>query len=177
MAPKAGGVKKLEGPTGRNARRASAKKTNSTTMEDVEPAIHPSQSSSDDGLMATIAQQMQASMEKKKKEREAKLLQMAQTELSKVFAEKAHDFADGVKDIEKIYTNFKDTYATNEDHIRRLWEAILNEQAKFQSFIEEKQELTSERERHRETEHIQALAHCRKACEESQRLVQSLGSS
>ncbi|THH02314.1 hypothetical protein EW145_g6764 [Phellinidium pouzarii] len=165
---------------GRNARNRIMKKSNSMAMDDIDPIMHPSQSgSSDDGVMATIAQQMQASMEKKKREKEIKFLQATQAELSKTLSERAHEFSDGVAGIDKSFTNFQDAYAANEDHIRKLWDAILQEQLKLQVSIAPICRVafvatTADREKKREQEHIRALAHGRKACEEFQRLIDSL---
>ncbi|KAH8115117.1 hypothetical protein DFH11DRAFT_1688705 [Phellopilus nigrolimitatus] len=167
-------AKKSGNTTSKNVRNANPKKTGTTAMEDIDPIVHPSQSSSDDGMMATIAQQMQVSMEKKKKEKEVKFLQTAQVELTRNLSEKAHDFADGVAEMDKIFSDFQDAYAANEDHIRKLWDAILKEQLRLQVLIEEKQTAVVEREKRREEEHIQALTHGRKACEEFQRLIDSL---
>ncbi|KAI5115457.1 hypothetical protein M0805_001279 [Coniferiporia weirii] len=162
------------GAAGRNTRGTNTQKANSMTMEDIDPIMHPSQSSSDDGMMATIAQQMQASMEKKKKEKEAKFLQTAQAELTRTLSERAHEFADNVAEIDRIFSDFQDAYAVNEDNIRKLWDSILREQLKLQAFVNAKKKNAEECEKEREQEHIRALARGRKGCEEFQRLIDSL---
>ncbi|KAL5524929.1 hypothetical protein ACEPAF_8798 [Sanghuangporus sanghuang] len=167
MAPNANANRKVAASSGRNVRNASIKKSNTGTLgiDDLDPIVQPSQSSSDDGMMATIAQKMQTSMEKRKKEREVRFLQAAQLEFSRILSEKAHELQDGVAEIDKIYSSFQDAYVANEDNIRRLWTAILEEQLKLHDLVDEKHRSTIEDEKCREKDHIQALAHCRKACE------------
>ncbi|KLO08036.1 hypothetical protein SCHPADRAFT_944781 [Schizopora paradoxa] len=143
-------------------------------QDDNDDVPQPSQSSSDDGLMATIAQQMQLSMEKKKKEKEGRVLQNAQKELIRIIRDKAQEFTDMAAGLDQIFEAFQLEYATNEDTIRKLWEAILKEQLKLHKIIEEKQKKASEYEQQREQKHIKALALGRKACEESNRLINSL---
>ncbi|KAL5478690.1 hypothetical protein ACEPAI_1967 [Sanghuangporus weigelae] len=176
MAPNANANRRVAASSGRNARNASIKKSNTGTLgiDDLDPVVQPSQSSSDDGIMANIAQQMQTSMEKKKKEREVRFLQAAQSEFSRILSEKAHELQDGVAEIDKIYVGFQDAYVANEDNIRRLWTAIFEEQLKLHDLVDEKHGSTIEGEKRREKDHIQSLTHCRKACEESQRLIDLL---
>lgn len=115
-------------------------------------------------------------MEKKKKEKEARFLQAAQNELSRVvrfvastitffkaslcssfrcqsehtnlrklfpmcascyFPElNTHDHTSLYpSQSDKIFLDFQDAYAANEDHIRKLWEEIAKEQLKLQVFL------------------------------------------
>ncbi|OCB87960.1 hypothetical protein A7U60_g4917 [Sanghuangporus baumii] len=101
MAPNANANRKVAASSGRNVRNASIKKSNTGTLgiDDLDPIVQPSQSSSDDGMMATIAQKMQTSMEKRKKEREVRFLQAAQLEFSRILSEKAHELQDGVAEM------------------------------------------------------------------------------
>ncbi|KAL5498112.1 hypothetical protein ACEPAH_2242 [Sanghuangporus vaninii] len=101
MAPNANANRKVAASSRRSARNASIKKSNTGTLgiDDLDPIVQPSQSSSDDGMMATIAQKMQTSMEKRKKEREVRFLQAAQLEFSRILSEKAHELQDGVTEM------------------------------------------------------------------------------
>ncbi|PAV15579.1 hypothetical protein PNOK_0843700 [Pyrrhoderma noxium] len=172
MAPTAGNSRKNVGLSTKTQRNG-ARSMNSTAMEDID-SVGLSQSSSDDGIMATIAQQMQATMEKKKKEKETKFLHAAQSELSKLLSEKASSFSNNVNEINKIFSEFQDAYARNEDQIRKLLDAILKEQLNLQIIFDEKNKNSIDMEKRREKEHIQALTRGRKACEEFDRLVGSL---
>lgn len=125
-------------------------------------------------MMAAIAQQMQVSMEKKKKEKEAKFFQAAKTELNQMVDDRAAEFVECVAEIDGIYSDFQVAYATTEDDIRRLWIQILEEQKKLQALAVAKRKSNVEREMRREQGHTKALTHARKACEDMERLIVSL---
>ncbi|TDL16359.1 hypothetical protein BD410DRAFT_832128 [Rickenella mellea] len=142
--------------------------------DDGDAALPFSQASSDDGMMAAIAQQMQVSMEKKKKEKEMKLLQAAKNEMNKLVDDKAAEFTECVAEMDGIYSDFQFAHASAEDDIRKLWIQILEEQKKLQALAIAKYKSNVEREKRREQDHIKAMTHARKACEDMQRLIASL---
>ncbi|OBZ74415.1 hypothetical protein A0H81_05376 [Grifola frondosa] len=107
--------------------------------------------SSDDstGIMAAVAQQMQSSWEKKRREKEAKFLQISKVELEKCITAKRDEYTNAVADMERIYEKFVLEYAQVEDDIRKIWIQLLKEQQKLLALAEHKhkQMLASEKER------------------------------
>ncbi|KAK2460479.1 hypothetical protein APHAL10511_007485 [Amanita phalloides] len=78
-----------------------------------------------------IAQQLAAAKERKREERELKLLKAAERHLEKELAKPVDAFMAMVKNVEQIYADFLMDYATCEDEIRSLWKQLLEEHKKL----------------------------------------------
>jgi len=131
-------------------------------------------SSDDAGLMAVVAQEMQSSWEKKRKEKEGRFLQQAKSELDACISSTTAEFADAVTEIDGIYEKFVFDYAAVEDEIRQIWVQLLAEQQKLLRLAEQKYKSTAEHENEREKGQVQGMAIAKRAMEDFNRLIQSL---
>ncbi|KIP11574.1 hypothetical protein PHLGIDRAFT_456401 [Phlebiopsis gigantea 11061_1 CR5-6] len=86
---------------------------------------------SDDNFAATIAQQVQSSWEKKKRESEARFLSTAKAELDRGGRERSREFVKEVDEMQAIMERFVSDYAAIEDKIRALWQQLLHAQDQY----------------------------------------------
>ncbi|OCH91325.1 hypothetical protein OBBRIDRAFT_792374 [Obba rivulosa] len=134
--------------------------------------------SSDDGaMMLAVAQQMQTSWEKKKREKEARFLQTTKAELDKCISGRIDEFANAVAEMNSIYEKFVTDYAAVEDEIRKIWVQILGEQQTIPTIADKKQTANIESDKQREREQVQGMAIAKKAMEDYNRLICSLEQS
>ncbi|KII92288.1 hypothetical protein PLICRDRAFT_37074 [Plicaturopsis crispa FD-325 SS-3] len=116
---------------------ASNRRTNAQKKQDISddidnfPEASQGSNGSDDANMEAIIKQMHVSMDKKKKEKETKFLQLSKKEIDKRFTEKARVVQDGVKEIDNATQYFHQKYAECQDTIRDLWIQIQDEQQKL----------------------------------------------
>ncbi|EPQ55784.1 hypothetical protein GLOTRDRAFT_138576 [Gloeophyllum trabeum ATCC 11539] len=160
------------------ASKAKAKAKRKDTSEEADEVLVLSQQSgsSDDhgNMLAVVAQQMQVSWEKKKKDKEAKFLQVAKREVDKIVTQHADRFSNAVEEINTVYEQFVAEYAAAEDEIRALWTAIAKEQQAFIELAMEKKESGLHREKEREESQLDGMASCKRACEDLGSLITSL---
>jgi len=125
--------------------------------------------------MMVVAQQMQTSWEKKRREKETKFLQVAKAELDKCISARSTEFAKAVAEI--IYQKFVTDYAVAEDEIRKIWLETLAEQQTLPTTAEKKHKAYIESDKQRERGQVQAMAVVKKAVEDAHRLISSLEQS
>ncbi|CAL1702976.1 unnamed protein product [Somion occarium] len=135
-----------------------------------------STSSDDNGIMAAVTQQMQATWEKKRKENEAKFLTLAKAELDRS-DEKADEFIEVTEKMDSIYARFLMDYASISDDIRRIMVALLDEHSSLLELARRKRKTIDEANRQREKGQVQGLAMTKKAVEDCNRLICSLDPS
>ncbi|KAI0727782.1 hypothetical protein C8Q72DRAFT_838585, partial [Fomitopsis betulina] len=137
-------------------------------------ALLDSQSSDDTDLMAVVAQKMQSSWEKQRKEKEMAYLNDAQNILDQCLESHREDFMGAVADMSTTYEKFVQDYAVVEDTIRKLLLQLSREQQKIRDLAEAKHKKMVESEKARESGHVQGLAVAKKAMEDFNRLANSL---
>ncbi|KAI0920437.1 hypothetical protein AcV5_010168 [Taiwanofungus camphoratus] len=133
-----------------------------------------SMSSDDAGVMAAVAQQMQTSWEKKRKEKENTFFQEAKVELSKCVSTRTDKFAEAIEEMNGVYEKFVLDYASVEDNIRKLWAQLLEEQEKLLNLSEQKHRRLIETEKEREKGQVQGMAMAKKAMEDFNQLINLL---
>ncbi|KDQ54497.1 hypothetical protein JAAARDRAFT_38168, partial [Jaapia argillacea MUCL 33604] len=146
-------------------------------LEEILQLSQQSASSDDAGLVAFVTQHYQASVEKKKKEKEAKFIQWVNQELDKCLSQHMQRFAKNVEEMNAAYEGFTMEYAAAEDEIRSIWSQILNEQRKLLVHVEEKVKVSLEANTEREEGHVEGLVSAKSACEDMSRLIVSLNPS
>ncbi|KAF9813291.1 hypothetical protein IEO21_05675 [Rhodonia placenta] len=124
--------------------------------------------------MTVVAQQMQNSWEKKRKDKEAKYFQEAQALLTKCIAQRTEEFTEAAEELDDKYEKFVLEYASVEDEIRNLWTQLLKEQQKLLLLAEQKHQGVRECEKERERGQVQGMAIAKKAMEDCSRLVTTL---
>ncbi|KAH7096833.1 hypothetical protein BKA62DRAFT_718298 [Auriculariales sp. MPI-PUGE-AT-0066] len=80
-----------------------------------------SQGSDDTMITAAIVKQMQANMDKKRKDKESKLLKLIQRDIDDALNTTREQFAKTVNDFQAEYENFQLKLAEIEDGIRKTW--------------------------------------------------------
>ncbi|OSD03657.1 hypothetical protein PYCCODRAFT_1434045 [Trametes coccinea BRFM310] len=130
--------------------------------------------SDDVGIMAAVAAQMQSSWEKKRKEKEAKFLQMAKADLDKCVTARLDEFNVAVAQLNGAYDKFVMEYAKADDKIRKLWLQLQHEQEKLLMFSEKKHKAMSDNDRERERGQVKGMAVTKKAVEDFGKLITSL---
>ncbi|GBE87138.1 hypothetical protein SCP_1003850 [Sparassis crispa] len=133
-------------------------------------------SSDDAGLMAVVAQEMQTSWEKKRKEKEGRFLQLAKNELESRISATTDELASTVAEINGIYEKFVLEYASIDDDIRRIWVELLREQQRLLVLAQQKHKFMAERDKEREKGQVQGMAIAKRAMEDFNRLISSLQS-
>ncbi|TCD60200.1 hypothetical protein EIP91_010550 [Steccherinum ochraceum] len=136
-----------------------------------------SQDSDDAGMMELVAQKMQTSWEKKRKDQEQKFLQGAKTELAVCGNGHAEEFASAIKQMDSIYEQFLMDYATICDDIRRILTGIAEEQKKFMTVMTRQQKSVIESDKEREASQINGLAMAKKAIADHLDLIEALSPS
>ncbi|KAH9893949.1 hypothetical protein C8Q73DRAFT_693890 [Cubamyces lactineus] len=139
-----------------------------------DKASQQSHSSDDAGIMAVVAAQMQTSWEKKRKEKETRFLQTAKSDLDKCIASRLEEFNTAVAEINAAYDKFVFEYAQVDDHIRRLWLQLQQEQQKILTLSERKNKTVSDNDREREAGQVKGMAIAKKAVEDFGKLVASI---
>ncbi|KAJ3525303.1 hypothetical protein NM688_g8422 [Phlebia brevispora] len=130
---------------------------------DAKPSL--SQSSDDTGFMAAMAQQVQSTWQKKKKENEEKFLQTAKKELEKCGASRAEEFTEVLEEMQAIYEQFAMDYAKAEDSIRAKWQQLLDVQEKCLQYSKNKHTMVVEADKAREKGQVKGMAISKKAVE------------
>ncbi|EPS97308.1 hypothetical protein FOMPIDRAFT_1052520 [Fomitopsis schrenkii] len=124
--------------------------------------------------MAVVAQTMQSSWEKQRKEKEIAFFKNAQNTLDECLASHREDFLGAVADMNAAYEKFVQDYAVVEDEIRKLLLQLSREQQKIRDLAEAKHKKMVESEKVRERGHVQGMAVAKKAMEDFNRLANSL---
>ncbi|KAI0078444.1 hypothetical protein K474DRAFT_1706496 [Panus rudis PR-1116 ss-1] len=124
--------------------------------------------------MSTVAQQMQTTWEKKKRENETKFIEIAKTDLRYSGSASAKVFASEVQRMNAIYDDFLLEYAGICDEIRKTMVAISDENQAFLCMLQEKINKIAESDKEREKGQIQSMAMAKKAVEDATRLIESL---
>ncbi|PCH43038.1 hypothetical protein WOLCODRAFT_153090 [Wolfiporia cocos MD-104 SS10] len=129
--------------------------------------------------MAAVAQQMQSTWEKKRKEKETKYFQEMKASLDHCVSSdriltRTTEFREAGDEMNALYEKFVMDCATVEDEIRKLWEQLLSEQRKLLTLAEQKHKRVMESENERERGQVQGMAIAKRAIEDFNKLVTSL---
>ncbi|KAJ8482558.1 hypothetical protein ONZ51_g5284 [Trametes cubensis] len=143
----------------------------SKRLTDISRRLHSSPIAA---TMQVVAAQMQTSWEKKRKEKKTKFLQSAKSDLDKCIASRLEEYNTAVAEINAAYDKFVLEYAQMDDHIRRLWLQLQQEQQKLLALSEKKNKTMSDNDRERETGQVKGMAIAKKAVEDFGKLVASL---
>ncbi|KAJ3876112.1 hypothetical protein F5051DRAFT_454064 [Lentinula edodes] len=92
-----------------------------------------SNGSEDNAFQLAFAEQYIATREKKKKEQQRKFLAGAKKLVSKEIKSSAEVITEAARSVEELFQAFTINYATEEDCIRNLWLAIVEEERKLQN--------------------------------------------
>ncbi|KAI0042637.1 hypothetical protein FA95DRAFT_1682437 [Auriscalpium vulgare] len=157
-------------------RAAKAKQTPTAAADvDIDSFFASQQSTgSDDGMMTLIAQQVQASLEKKNKQRDAKYVQATKNELQKVLKGRAAEVLELKDELSGRVEDFMTEYAENEDAIRALWLDISKHRDELMTSTRKEGDQLAEAERSRAEECVGPLTRYKAACDEVNRTVASL---
>lgn len=120
---------------------------------------------SDDNFAATMAQQVQSSWEKKKRENEARFLATAQKELDACGKQKATLFVREAEEMQAILDRFASDYAAVEDKIRGLWQELLVSQSRALESDKKRYAEAIEWDKDREKGQVRGMAISKKAVE------------
>ncbi|KAI0370845.1 hypothetical protein BV20DRAFT_965894 [Pilatotrama ljubarskyi] len=124
--------------------------------------------------MAAVAAQMQTSWEKKRKEKETKFLQEARAELDKCITTRLEEYNAAIADINATHEKFVLEYAQVEDHIRKMWLQLQQEQSRTLILSEKKYKEMADNDRDREKGQVKGMAIAKKAVEDFGKLTCSL---
>ncbi|KAH9948470.1 hypothetical protein B0H21DRAFT_235023 [Amylocystis lapponica] len=124
-----------------------------------------SSGSDDAGIMAVVAQQMQSSWEKSRKEKEAKFFQEAKAGLNHWTIATSDEYSRAIAEMNGIYEKFVSDYAAVEDDIRKIWVQLLKEQQTLLVLAEKKHKHMIESDKEREKGQVQGMAIAKKAME------------
>ncbi|KAF7969241.1 hypothetical protein HWV62_27448 [Athelia sp. TMB] len=138
------------------------------------PMSQGSMSSSDADLVAVVAQQMKAASEKKRKDKDKRFLQFAEKELNKTIVKKQEEFAKNAEEIADLFENFVVSYASAEDDIRKIWVKIQEEQKTLLNIVARLHTSAILQSSEREQGQLKGLANVKRACEDSQKLLEKL---
>ncbi|KAF7965375.1 hypothetical protein HWV62_44097 [Athelia sp. TMB] len=157
------------------------------------PMSQGSMSSSDADLVAVVAQQMKgepvcglstrmaqlmrqnvAASEKKRKDKDKRFLQFAEKELNKTIVKKQEEFAKNTEEIADLFENFVVSYASAEDDIRKIWVKIQEEQKTLLHIVARQHASAILQSSEREQGQLKGLANVKRACEDSQKLLEKL---
>ncbi|CAE6448376.1 hypothetical protein ACGC1H_005529 [Rhizoctonia solani] len=135
--------------------------------------INLSQSSNVDGgeEAMSLLIKAQATVAKNKKAKEAQCLNGTKDMLNSVLQACAQDYADGVTELENLYSAFQMELAASYDRERKYWLEAVAEQETFKSSLEEFIRVCQENEEIREREHIEALAVARSGMNNAKSVV------
>ncbi|KAK7680862.1 hypothetical protein QCA50_016172 [Cerrena zonata] len=125
-------------------------------------------------IMSMVTHQLQSNWEKKRKDHEAKFLDVSKAELSQVAADRVEDFTDITSQMDSIYAQFLLEYATVCDDIRRAMVSLLEDQQQLIELVRKKSNGIQEADREREKDHVQGMAVVKKAVQDSNQLLRSL---
>ncbi|TBU59875.1 hypothetical protein BD310DRAFT_923900 [Dichomitus squalens] len=128
----------------------------------------------DTGFMAAVAAQMQSSWEKKRREKESKFVRHAKEELDKCLLARIEEYTAAVTEINGAYDKFVFEYAQVEDHIRKLWLELQQEQQALLVTSEKRHKLAVEREGEREKGQVKGMAMAKKAVQDFSAVISSL---
>ncbi|GJE99373.1 tuberous sclerosis 2 protein-like protein [Phanerochaete sordida] len=132
---------------------------------------------SDEGFAVTVAQQVQTSWEKKKRENEAKFLAAARAELDACGKEKTACFVKEANDMQVILDRFVSDYAAVEDRIRNLWQELLVAHAASLETSKKHHAAAVDMDQTREKGQVRGMAISKKAVEDCGKLIFSLSES
>ncbi|CAE6418106.1 unnamed protein product [Rhizoctonia solani] len=113
----------------------------------------------------------QATAAKNKKAKETQCLNGTKEILEGVLQACAQDYAEGIAELENLYSTFQMELAASYDRERKHWLEAVAEQETFQSSLEELIKAYQESEETREKEHIEALALARSGINNAKSVV------
>ncbi|CUA68770.1 methylthioribulose-1-phosphate dehydratase [Rhizoctonia solani] len=113
----------------------------------------------------------QATAAKNKKAKETQCLNGTKEILDGVLQACAQDYAEGIAELENLYSAFQMELAASYDRERKHWLEAVAEQETFQSSLEELIKAYQESEETREKEHIEALALARSGINNAKSVV------
>ncbi|KAH7336975.1 hypothetical protein B0J17DRAFT_718882 [Rhizoctonia solani] len=132
-----------------------------------------SQSSNVDGgeEAMSLLIKAQATVAKNKKAKETQCLDGTKEMVTSVLKASAQDYADGISELENLYSAFQMKLAASYDHERKCWLEVAAEQEIFKNSLEALLRAFQESEETREKEHINALAVARSAINNAKSVV------
>ncbi|KAJ7058300.1 hypothetical protein C8F01DRAFT_1147802 [Mycena amicta] len=138
-------------------------------------ASQGSTGSDDHGLQLAVAQQLMASKEKKRKEKERKFLQAAKNKVTADLTVGVPEMTlSSFADSEELYTKFISDYAASEDAIRVLWHEI-KATILYSALVANKLHATNDAARiAMEGAMIEGMGTVKAACQENRALVTAL---
>ncbi|KAJ3727129.1 hypothetical protein C8R42DRAFT_773727 [Lentinula raphanica] len=157
--------------------RGKGKSVNFDIQEDQEDLSLPnSQDSngsngSDEAFQIAFAQQYKAALEKKKKEQQRKFFASGKKLAAKEFESSASIITETARSVEELFQAFTLSYAAEEDRIRALWSAILEEERKLQKLSKRFQSAIDKEGQECETEQIKGMAQAKEAVLETQKVI------
>ncbi|KAF9051016.1 hypothetical protein BDZ89DRAFT_1125994 [Hymenopellis radicata] len=151
-----------------------ARKTapNSRNQPEKEDEFHFSSQGSDDHMLQqALAERVLAAKDKKKKETEKKFLAAAHKHLTKDTSEASDQLEALYQAAHDEYQKFIISYASVDDEIRSLWEAIRAEYNNLAALAQKRGKINVVSGQSCEAAHIKAIGKVREACIETERIV------
>ncbi|KAJ3733747.1 hypothetical protein DFJ43DRAFT_1066587 [Lentinula guzmanii] len=158
--------------------RGKEKTVNFDLQEDVLPFMGSQDSNGSNGsedndaFQIAFAQQYRAALEKKKKEQQRKFFVSGKKSVSKEMENTAGIITDAARSAEELFQAFTINYAAEDDRIRSLWSAILEEERKLQKLSKQFQSAIVKMGQECETEQIQGMAKAKEAVLETQKVIE-----
>ncbi|KIK68903.1 hypothetical protein GYMLUDRAFT_91311 [Collybiopsis luxurians FD-317 M1] len=134
-------------------------------------ASQASSSSDDHTFEIALAEQLMASKEKKKKEKQRKFLIAGRKHALRETDAISDIFDSGIKSIHELFQAFTINYAAEDDNIRALWSAILEEQCKLQKLSARYQSAMIKAGEECESYQIKGMGKVKEAVLETQKVI------
>ncbi|KAF8886240.1 hypothetical protein CPB84DRAFT_1548676 [Gymnopilus junonius] len=135
---------------------------------DDEFELPGSQESNGDSSRQEIAKMLEKlyseNLEKKKAQREKKILEYAETQLNDELKASAKVVEDAMNEIESLYETFLMEYAACEDRIRQKWTQLYEAETELLRFGEERQKEDNERFNAASKSHDNGLSKMKGSC-------------
>ncbi|KAI0036153.1 hypothetical protein K488DRAFT_67909 [Vararia minispora EC-137] len=140
-------------------------------------AAQDSFGSDDSSMVALVAKQMQAAAEKKRKERNDRLLQAFKTEANKLITARAEEVQKSLMTLNEELSVIATTEADNEDRIRALWTEISQLRTAHSGAMNDYKERVQKHEEQRMTDGATALARIKAAYKDAGKVTDELVAS
>ncbi|KAJ3922249.1 hypothetical protein F5877DRAFT_75396 [Lentinula edodes] len=128
-----------------------------------------SNGSEDNAFQLAFAEQYIATREKKKKEQQRKFLAGAKKLVSKEIKSSAEVVTEAARSVEELFQAFTINYATEEDCVRNLWLAIVEEERKLQNLSKRFHSAVIKEGEECEAEQIKGMGKAQEAVLDSQK--------
>ncbi|KAJ7651358.1 hypothetical protein FB45DRAFT_890347 [Roridomyces roridus] len=137
-------------------------------------ASQQSTGSDDQAFQLAVAQQLMASKEKKRQEKEKKFLVVARNKLTDEISTASEDLHKTVTGAEEVYAKFILDYAAAEDSIRALWTEIRTEGKKLSGIVKSQRAERLKMRKENETAMYTGMGRMNEARREMQEIVMGL---